>query len=164
MMRTRRESGLTVLEMLIVVTIVGLLAGLTFPSVTSGLDSLRLRSSSDSVATFLSQAMAKVERSQEPVEITFFRNDGRMELRSMDPKFERSLKLEDGVAIFHLHPEPPSEGETARSVILLPGTTFPRLGVELINRRGQRRLIRIDPLTAMTVVEIPPESVSQEER
>jgi len=163
-MRARRESGLTVLEMLIVVAIIGLLAGLTFPSVTSGLDSLRLRSAADSVASFLSQAIVRVERSQEPVEITFFRGEGRLELRTFDPKFARSLKLEEGVTILHIHPEIPGDPETARSVVLPPGTTLPRLGVELINRRGQRRLVRIDPLTAMPVVEIPSEIVIQEER
>jgi hypothetical protein len=31
------------------------------------------------------------------------------------------------------------------------------------NTRGQQRLVRIDPLTAMAVVETPPDRVSEEE-
>ncbi len=158
------ESGLTIMEMLIVVTIVSLMAGLTFPSVASGIDALRLRSAGDSVASFLTLAMARVERSQEPVDLTFLRQEGRLEMHTTDPKFARTLQLPEGVSILHIHPELPGEAETARSILFLPGTPFPRLGVELLNRRGSRRLIRIDPLAAVPVVEIPPESVSGEER
>jgi len=32
---------------------------------------------------------------------------------------------------------------------------FPALQVELLNPRGQRRLVRIDPLAGVPVVEIP---------
>jgi len=38
------RRGVTLLEMLIVVALIGLLAGITFPAVTSGIDSLRLNS------------------------------------------------------------------------------------------------------------------------
>jgi prepilin-type N-terminal cleavage/methylation domain-containing protein len=162
--RAGAEAGLTIMEMLIVVAIVGLMAGITFPSVASGLESLRMRSAGDSVASFLTLAMARVERSQEPVELTFLRGEGRIEMRAADPKFARTLELPDGVSILHVHPELPGEPETTRSVLLLPATPFPRLGVELLNRRGSRRLIRIDPLSAVPVVEIPRESVSGEER
>lgn len=162
--RAGAESGLTIIEMLIVVTIISLMAGITFPSVASGIDALRLRSAGDSVASFLNLAMARVERSQEPVELTFFRQEGRLELHTADPKAARTLQLPEGVSILHVHPEPPGEPETARSVLLLPGTPFPRIGVELLNRRGNRRLIRIDPLAAVPIVEIPAERVSGEER
>jgi len=37
-----RSRGVTIVEMLIVVTIIGLIAGISFPAVTSGIDSLRL--------------------------------------------------------------------------------------------------------------------------
>lgn len=160
----RLQCGLTIIEMLIVVTIVSLMAGLTFPSVASGIDSLRLRSAGDSVASFLTLAIARVERSQEPVELTFLKQEGRMEMRTTDPKFARTLALPEGVSILHIHPELPGEPEAVRSLLLVPGTTFPRLGVELLNRRGNRRLVRIDPLSAVPLVEIPSESVSGEER
>ena len=158
------QSGLTILEMLIVVTIISLMAGLTFPSVTSGLDSLRMRSAADSVASFLTLAMARVERSQEPVELTFLRQENRIEMRTPDPKAARTLALPEGVSILHIHPEIPGDAEAARSILLVPGSPFPRLGVELLNRRGSRRLVRVDPLSGTPVVEIPPERVSEEER
>ena len=158
------QAGLTVIEMLIVVTIIGLMAGLTFPSVSSGLDSMRLRSAADSVAVFLTQALTRVERSQEPVEIAFLKAEGRLELRAPNPAFNRTLQLPNGLSILHVHPEHHAEGETVRTVFLLPGATVPRFGVEIINQRGSRRLIRLDPLAAVPIVEIPPERVSGEER
>ncbi|MBI4892379.1 MAG: prepilin-type N-terminal cleavage/methylation domain-containing protein [Acidobacteria bacterium] len=158
-----RQAGLTIMEMLIVVMIVSLIAGLTFPSVSSGLESLRMRSAGDSVAGFLTQAMARVERSQQPVEITL-RKPGHLEMRTPDPKFANSLDLPDGVTIHQILPRIPVENETARSIIFAPGGLFPRIGIELLNRRGDRRLIRIDPMASVAVVEIPAESVSTEER
>ena len=64
-----RYQGVTIVEMLIVVTIIGLIAGISFPAVTSGIDSLRLASASDSLASFLNGAMNRAERRQDVVEI-----------------------------------------------------------------------------------------------
>ena len=43
------ERGVTLLEMLIVVALMGLIAGLSYPSVAAGLDTLRMRTASDQV-------------------------------------------------------------------------------------------------------------------
>jgi len=92
------ESGLTIIEMLIVVTIVGLLAGLTYPSISSGLDSIRLRTTADSVASFLTQAMTRVERTQLPVELVILPAEGRLEMHGLRPGFDgRFIDVVDGV-------------------------------------------------------------------
>lgn len=161
----RAERGLTVLEMLIVVAIVSLMVGLTFPSVGAGLESLRLRSAADSTASFLTLAMTRVESSQEPVELIIHRAGGVFELYSTDPKFARQMHLGAGLSISRILPEAPDAGEeTPRSFLLLPGESLPRIAIELANARLQRRLVRIDPLTASAIVEIPAEDVSTVER
>lgn len=154
--RARRQRGVTMIEMLIVVVIVGLLAALTYPSIASGLDAIRLRTASDTTATFLTQAMTRVERSQQPVEMLFQRGSGRMVMAGvMMPHRLTEMLLPEGVTVTHVYPEPPGEPPELVSVVLMPGATFPALRIELLNPRGQRRLVRIDPLAGVPVVEIP---------
>ncbi len=161
-MRGRR--GITILEMMIVVMLVSLLAGLTYPSVTSGLDALRLRSAADGAAALLEQAMARVERTQRPAELVVDRKVGALLLADRAGGFQREQKLEPGITIEAVLPPLPGAGEeTARVLLLEPGAPFPGVGIVFGNTRGQRRMVRIDPLTASAVVETAPESVSEEE-
>ena len=52
-MKRRCTAGITLIEMIIVLAIVGMVIAIAFPSVTSGLDSVRLSSASDSIVSFL---------------------------------------------------------------------------------------------------------------
>ncbi len=161
-MRGRR--GITLIEMLLVVALVGLAAGLSFPGVTSGLDSLRLRSAADAAAGLLTQAMSRAERTQMPVELVIDISAGVLAARDPAGRFYREHRLEPGVRIAAvLPPLPPGGEETARVLVLEPGAPAPGAGIVLATERGRKRLVRIDPLTAMAVVETPPESVSDTE-
>jgi prepilin-type N-terminal cleavage/methylation domain-containing protein len=160
----RGERGLTLLEMLIVLMVVGLMVGLTYPSIGAGLDSLKLRSEADRAAALLTQGITRVERAQAPLELIIDRSAGRITLRGLRARFSRVQQLEPGLTIRQILPPLPGPGEeTSRSVLLAPGEPFPAIGLVIGNTRGQQRLVRIDPLTAMAVVETPPDRVSEEE-
>ena len=58
---TSNRRGVTLIEMLIVMAVIALVAGLVTPSVSAGLDSLRLRSTSDAMIGFLNTALARAE-------------------------------------------------------------------------------------------------------
>jgi hypothetical protein len=45
------------------------------------------------------------------------------------------------------------EGTPARRLILMPGGAVPGIGVQLANRHGARRIIRLDPMTGFPRVE-----------
>ncbi|MBI1896124.1 MAG: prepilin-type N-terminal cleavage/methylation domain-containing protein [Acidobacteria bacterium] len=145
--------GVTLLELLIVVSIIGVIAAVSFPAVTSGLDSLRLRSASDTIVSFLNAALNRAERRQEPMEVTISRAENALVLRSIDPNFVRRLDMPEGVRIERLHPTNFYEDEPARAVLLLPGGAVPRLGIEISNRKGARRIVRVDPITGVPRVE-----------
>ena len=68
--RRRTQSGLTLIEMLIVVAIIGVMVGIAFPSITSGIDSLRIRSASDEIVSTFNSAMNRADRRQEPLKLS----------------------------------------------------------------------------------------------
>jgi hypothetical protein len=40
-----------------------------------------------------------------------------------------------------------------RRILLLPGATAPAMGVQLANRHGTRRMVRLDPMTGFPHVD-----------
>ncbi len=145
--------GVTLIEMMVVVAIIGLVAGIAFPSVSSGLDSVRLSSSTQTVASFLNAAVSRAERRQEPVELVISPKDALLAMRSPDPGFERRLKLPDGVLLEAVLGAPVDDIDQTTRILLLPGATVPAIGIRLANRHGSRRIVRLDPMTGFPRVE-----------
>jgi hypothetical protein len=129
--------------MMVVVTLIGLMAGIAFPAVSAGLDSVRLRSATDSLAAFLNAAVVRAERRQEPIELTISAKDGTLAIYAEDPGFTRELKMPDGITI---------EAAPER-LILLPGAAVPGMGIQVANRHGSRRVVHLDPMTGFPRVE-----------
>jgi prepilin-type N-terminal cleavage/methylation domain-containing protein len=153
LVRHRQRAGVTLMEMLIVVALIGLLVGIVFPPVSAGLETLRLTSAADSVSSFLNRALSRAERRQEVVEITIDSQDNVLVARSTDPGFERRLEMPQGVRIMSVLPPPVDDAGEPRRFLLYPGGTVPRIGVELANPKGARRVVRIDPITGAPEVE-----------
>jgi Tfp pilus assembly protein FimT len=126
--------------MLIVVAIIGLMVGITFPAVSTGLDSVRLASATDSLASFLNAAVNRAERHQQPMELI------------ISPK-DNLLRLPEGIAIEAVLPRNPDDPQGARRLILMPGATVPGIGIQIANSRGTRRIVRLDPMTGFPRVE-----------
>lgn len=154
MKRRSTQSGVTLIEMIVVVAIVGLVAAISFPSINSGIDSLRLTTASDSIVSFLDAGMNRAERRQQLVEVTLSKAENAIWLRSVDPSFNRRLEMPDGVSITKIHPEIQGREESARSYMLYPGGTVPRFGVEIANRKGSHRIVRVDPITGVPEVQL----------
>lgn len=147
MIRVYRQRGVTILEMLVVVTLIGVMVGISFPAVTSGVDSLRLLSAADSVASFLNGALNRAERRQEVMEVSISKSDNKLVLRSSEPNFVRELPMPSGITITAVLPEIASTDDGPRRIFLYPGGTVPRIGIELTNRRNARKIVRVDPMT-----------------
>jgi len=153
--RTRdpARAGVTLVEMLVVVALVSLMVGISFPALSSGVDSLRLNSATTSIVTFLNSGLDRAERRQQVVEITILKAANALEMRSTDEKFFRKLDLPDGVSIVRILPDLPENSNGPRTFLLYPGASPPRLGVQLVNRRNVERIVRVDPITGVPRVE-----------
>jgi prepilin-type N-terminal cleavage/methylation domain-containing protein len=159
--RTRRpaSSGVTLIEMLVVVGLISIMVGISYPAVTSGIDSLRLNAATNGVVSFLDYGLSRAERRQQMVEITISKTDNSIEMRSSEPGFYRKLQMPDGVSIVQVFPQLPEnpDPDLKRDFLLYPGGTVPPLGLQLINRRNVQRVVRVDPITGVPRVEAPPE-------
>ena len=139
--------------MVVVVAIIGLIAGISFPAVSAGIDSVRLASAADSVAAFLNSAVNRAERRQQPLELVISPRDNLLSLYSNEPGFTRELRMPEGVRLEAVLPQIPDDQEGARRLILMPGATVPGIGIQIANRRGVRRIVRLDPMTGFPRVE-----------
>lgn len=146
-----KVRGVTLIEMLVVVGIIGMMIAITLPSATAGLDSVRLSSATGSVAAFLNSASNLSQRRQEPVEVTI----GASEMAMFGMGVERHLKLPDGIAMTAAGGGESNgiDRESASKIMLMPGSPAPGIAIQLVNRHGVRRTVKLDPMTGFPEVE-----------
>ena len=140
--------------MLVVVGIIGIIAAITAPSVAAGLDAVRMASATQSVAAFINGAVNRAERRQQPIELVVSLRENKFTMYSNEPGFVRELKLPDGIAIDAVLPPEEEAFDGIRRIILMPGASVPGIGVQLINHRGGKRRIKLDPMTGFPRTEI----------
>ncbi len=141
--------------MLVVVAIIGLIAGISIPSVAAGMDSIRISTAAQSIAGFLNAAVTRTERRQQPIEVLILPKENRLALYSNEPGFERELKMPAGIIIETILPkiDDSLDLQEGRRLILLPGATVPGIGVQIANSHGSRRVVRLDPMTGFPRIE-----------
>jgi prepilin-type N-terminal cleavage/methylation domain-containing protein len=153
-MRVRSsQSGVTLIEILVVVGIIGLMAGLSFPSFTAGLDGLRLRSASTTVASALNIAINTADRRQLPVQLSIQPSQNRIVLRAAESKSDQIFTIPPGIKIKRILPSLfLNEEQSDRYLIVYPNGAPPQLIVELENPRGTLRQIKLDPISGVAKV------------
>jgi type II secretory pathway pseudopilin PulG len=138
--------------MLVVMVIVALVAGLAAPSVSSGLDSLRLRSTSDAIIGFLNTALARADTRQQVVEILISPQEGTITAVSADRGFQKRLEITSPIRILSVQPELEADAEEQNQIrrfLVYPGGAVPKIGIEIGNSKGRKRLVSIDPVTGV---------------
>lgn len=142
----RSERGVTLLEMLVVLAIVAVMGGVVFPSVSVGLDNLRLRSTADRLASTFRFARERALRRQTVCQVTVDPERKVVELedvgRGAEP-YRRSWPLPDDIGV---------RLERPRTFIFPPDGGMPRADIQLANRRGRTASIEFDFLSALPLV------------
>ncbi len=134
--------------MLIVVVLIGLVAGVSYPSAAAGMDVIRLRTASNEVVAFLNASLERATRYQQVVELRISPGESALAARSEDSSFVRAIRIEEPVRIISIRPMPPgAEPNATRRFLLYPGGAVPKIAVELATRDGRKRLIAVDPIT-----------------
>jgi prepilin-type N-terminal cleavage/methylation domain-containing protein len=146
------DAGITLIEMLIVMALIALIAGLATPSISAGLDSLRLRSTSDAMIGFLNTALARADTRQQVVEILISPAEGTLTATSADHGFYKRLDVMSPIKILAIEPELAADVEDqnqTRRFLVYPGGSVPKIAIEIGNSRGRKRLVSIDPVTGV---------------
>jgi hypothetical protein len=142
--------------MLVVVGIIGIITALAAPSMSAGLDSVRMASATDNVASFLNAAVNRAERRQQPVVVLISPKENRMMMYGSEAGFTRELKMPDGISLEGVLPVETGGGpQEDFRLMLLPGASVPGVAVQLLNAHKNRRLVRLDPMTGYPRVETP---------
>jgi prepilin-type N-terminal cleavage/methylation domain-containing protein len=149
-------AGITLLEMLVVLAIVALMAGLSLPAVWAAIDSLRLSQASQELVSLFNDGLNRAERSQQVVAVTISKSERAAWLDSSGSSAQKKLVLPVGISIARVLPEAPGQEEdTPRQFVFYPGGITPRVGIEIVNTRNVHRLVRVDPITGVPQVEEP---------
>jgi type II secretory pathway pseudopilin PulG len=137
------------IEALIVVALIAMIAGLSFPAVSSGLDTLRLRSTSDAIVSFLNVALDHADRRQQAVEVIVSPRENILLSRTADLGFSQRLELPAQLHIVSVQPPLSTvlDPEEPRRFLLYPGGSVPRIGIEISTLQGRKRLVSVDPVT-----------------
>jgi len=149
------KAGVTLIEMMIVVTLIGLMVALTFPAVSSGVDSLRLNQASDQIVSFFNDALNRSERREQAVEVTISKSQRLLSMHSPDVGFEKKVELPKGLSLVKVLPESEGEADAPRQFMVYPGGAVPSVGVEIANVRGVHRIVRVDPITGVPRIQQP---------
>ena len=137
-------QGITLLELIVVLAIIGLIVGVTLPAATSGLASIHLRGAASDVASFLNTALNRAERHEQTVEVIINPKESKLSLDSTEPGYTRTLNLPEGIRI---------AGDNPVRVLLMPGSAPPRVAIDLSNEKGAHRIVRLDPVTGIPEIQ-----------
>jgi prepilin-type N-terminal cleavage/methylation domain-containing protein len=143
------QSGVTLLELLIVMTLIALVVGVSYPSAAAGIESLRLRSVTDTVTSFLNTAVDRATRREQVIEIWIAPKENVLIARSPDLAFSRRLEIPESFRITSVLPRAQVNPDEPRRFLLYPGGTAPRIGVEISNGAGRKRWVSMDPFTGL---------------
>ncbi|MGD0578673.1 MAG: prepilin-type N-terminal cleavage/methylation domain-containing protein [Bryobacteraceae bacterium] len=143
---------MTLLEMMVVVAIISLIAAISYPGISRGMERIRLRVAADDVAAFLSQAMSRTERTESPIEVRFVKKLATIQMAGPNTPL-RTLRLPEGVTLSEVYPVPEEGPQPEPSVLLMPGGAFPSVTVELSTSNAGKRTVRIDPVTGVPVID-----------
>lgn len=149
-----RETGVTLLEMMIVIALMALLIGITFPSIGAGLESLRLRSASEDIVASLNSALTRANRRQDAVQVIISPVRRSVVTQPVHNTTPHIVTLPDDIRIARVLPDigerlDESGNLADRDFFIYPDGSVPSIIIDLVNNRGFHRLVAVDPITGV---------------
>jgi len=138
---TGRRLGITLIELLVAMAIVAAIVGIAYPSFTSGLAGIRLRTSIDRVGAFFSSVRQAADRRQQPAVLTVEPEANRLTAFTVDEGWKDELVFDNSLKIAF---------PKKRFVrVLLPASPPPRFRLLLEADSGGRAGLEINILTGV---------------
>jgi general secretion pathway protein H len=132
--------GITLIEMLVVLVVIGLAASVAGPAIASRFDTIALQTTATELAAQLRRAQAVARADQVPVAMTY-----------SDHTF-RFWKTEKAVASYNLPASISPVGSDISTYVFLPsGQIIGADSLDLQNDRGRKISIKTDLLNGITV-------------
>jgi type II secretion system protein H len=142
-MTLRRQSGITLIEMLVVMTIIGLLAAVAAPSVGSGVETVRLRSTAERLASTLRTGRDRAVRTRHYQEVSIDPQTRMVELRDLETGSVSSWELPSTIQ---------TKSGKRMAFQMYPDGGVQAMKVNLQNLRGRQVEVSMDPFTLFPVV------------
>ena len=137
----RTDSGITLVELLVGLTIIAVILAIAWPNLTTGIDGIRLRTTVDNIAVFFTEARNISDRLQTPVQITVLPEEDQLHAVTIDGAWRNIYELPDRIHILV-----PRELGT---VILFPGSPTPGLRLLLEAEHGPKTGLRFNIFTGV---------------
>jgi type II secretory pathway pseudopilin PulG len=137
--------------MMVVVMVIAVIVAISTPSVSAGIDAVRLATATSSVAAFLNSASNHAERRERPVELAISAKT--LKFVSTDPGSEHELTLPDGISMEPIAAQPSEDAEGISRWLFMPGGAVPAVAIRVSNQHGGQRTVKLDPMTGFPRVE-----------
>ena len=147
----RSDSGITLVELLVGLTIIAVILAIAWPNLTTGIDGIRLRTTVDNIAVFFTEARNVSDRLQTPVQITVLPEEDQLHAVTIDGDWRNVYELPDRIHII----VPRETG----AVILFPGAPTPGLRLLLEAEHGPQTGLRFNIFTGVAEKWEPDERV-----
>jgi len=103
----------------------------------------------------MNAAANRAERSQQAIELSVLVRENAVTMRSPEAGFMKKLDLPQGITVQGVWPPLPAPSDEPRRFLFFPGGVPPRIGIEIANAHGARRIVRLDPITGVARIEQP---------
>lgn len=159
-MRKRKQRGVTLLELLVVVAVASVLLAVVFPSVGAGLRTLQLRSAAERLAASARYARDQAVHRQRFYELEIDPQAGTVSVTDFEGESRRSFELPGGVRVERILPQETTlpylrareDRPQPRRFLFSPDGSTPAFEIVLGIERRQA-VVRSNPLTGFAKVE-----------
>ena len=151
----RAESGVTLLELLVVVALASVLLAVVVPSVGAGLRTLELRSAAQRLAASARYARDQAVHRQRFYELEIDAEAGTVTVTDFAGESQRSFELPGSVRVESISPEETGgefRGGMRRRFLFSPDGGSPAFEIVLGNER-RKAVVTSNPLTGFSKVE-----------
>ena len=143
LMNGRNKRGITLIELLVVMTLVALLAAVVAPSVGSGVDTVRLRSSAERIAATFRIAHERAARTHHYMEVSVDPQSRAVELRDLEGGSVSAWEIPNTIEV---------QSKRPLTFLVYPDGGSQVMRVGLRNQRGRQVEVASDPFTMFPTV------------